>query len=140
MKSLREDAKLSGPKKGAVIADHRINCLALTLVLIFALSACQQQPTPAASTADQPSTVVATSTAGDVGIAECDDYLNKYQACVLTKAPQSARATLKQSLDQTRAVWRTASTTPSGKAGLAAACKQAREASRASLRAYGCAD
>src|SRR5512141_3272136 len=99
------------------------------LVLICTLSACQQQPTPAASTADQASTVVATSTAGDVGIAECDDYLNKYQACVLTKAPASARATLKQSLEQTRTVWRTASATPSGKAGLAAACKQVREAS-----------
>lgn len=110
------------------------------LVLICTLTACQQQATPAASTTDQPSTVVATSTAGDVGIAECDDYLNKYQACVLTKAPQSARATLKQSLEETRSVWRTASATPNGKAGLAAACKQVREASRASLRAYGCAD
>ncbi len=96
----------------------------LILVLVFTLAGCQQQPSPAASKTDQPSTDVATSTAGDIGIAECDDYLNKYQACVLTKAPASARATLKQSLDQTRTVWRTASATPGGKAGLAAACKQ----------------
>ena len=125
-----------------MIPNHLIDFLRhpLMLVLIFALAACQQQPSPAASQTDKPSAVVATPAAGDIGIPECDDYLNKYQACVLTKAPASARATLKQSLDQTRTVWRTASATPSGKAGLAAACKQAREASRASLRAYGCAD
>jgi len=75
-----------------------------------------------------------------VGISECDDFLTKYQACVATKVPESARAAFKSTLDQTRIAWRRASDSPGGKEGLTAACKQAREASKVSLRAYGCTD
>jgi hypothetical protein len=73
-------------------------------------------------------------------VAECDDYLNKYQACVDSKVPEAARAGLKQSLDQTRAAWRTAAANPGGKEGLAAACKQMRDGAKASMGAYGCTD
>ena len=54
--------------------------------------------------------------------------------------PEAARATLIQSLDQTRAAWRAAAATPAGKDGLANACKQMRDSARASMSAYGCTD
>jgi len=136
----------------------RTTRLALALGFAVALAACQQQAAPPASTATPaaapaatpatpaatpaaaPSAAAPAATAGNIGIADCDEYLNKYQACVESKVPESARATLIQSLDQTRAAWRTASATPAGKDGLAAACKQMRDSARASMSAYGCTD
>jgi len=116
------------------------------LCLVLALGACQQQSaptaTPAASVpaAAPARTAAAPATADSVGVPECDDYLNKYQACVDSKVPEAARAALKQSLDQTRGAWRTALANPGAKEGLATACKQARDATRASMSAYGCTD
>jgi hypothetical protein len=116
----------------------------LALVLMLALAACQQQAAPPATTAAPAQPVAAAPAAvaasDSIGIAECDDFLNKYHACVDSKVPEAARAALKQSLDQTRNAWRTAMTTPGGKDTLAAACKQAHDASKASMAAYGCTD
>jgi len=121
------------------------------------LTACQQQApsTPAAQTgapaqrAATPATPPAATppaatppasaaVADSTGVPECDDYLSKYQACVDSKVPEAARAALRQSLDQTRAAWRSAMTTPGGKNGMAAACTQARDAAKTSMAAYGC--
>ena len=124
--------------------------LALGLALI--LAACQQQSAPTAAKPAAPAATPAATapasapaaapaaTADSVGIPECDDYLTKYQACIQSKVPEAARATLIQSLDQTRAAWRTTLAAPGGKDSLAAACKQMRDAARASMSAYGCTD
>lgn len=113
----------------------------LLLATLLALAACQQQSNPTAGASGASSKSVAkTATVATVGIAECDDYLDKYQACVANKVPESTRAAFKQSLNQTRVAWRRALDTPGGREGLAAACKQARDASKASLSAYGCTD
>ena len=121
------------------------------LGLSLVLAACQQQsaptaakapaPAPASAPAAAPATAAApAATADSVGIPECDEYLTKYQACVQSKVPEAARATLIQSLDQTRAAWRTTLAAPGGKDSLAAACKQMRDTTRASMSAYGCTD
>lgn len=125
----------------------------LALALIVALGACQQQSAPQASkpaaapaaapapAAAAPAMAAAPAAGADsIGIAECDDYLTKYQACVESKVPEGSRAALKLSLDQTRAGWRTALASPGGKDALGAACKQMRDASKASMAAYGCTD
>jgi curli biogenesis system outer membrane secretion channel CsgG len=131
----------------------RIRPAVLALGLSLVLAACQQQsaPTaanppasaPAAASAAAPAPTrdaAPAATAGSIGIAECDDYLNKYQACVQSKVPEGTRAALIQSLDQTRAAWRTTLAVPGGKDSLAAACKQMRDATKASMSAYGCTD
>src|SRR6185369_11823991 len=82
----------------------------LALALLAALAACQQQsaPPPAAAAPAKPAaatpapaapamTAAPTATADSVGVPECDDYLNKYQACVDSKVPEASRAALKQS-------------------------------------------
>ena len=113
----------------------------LGLALLLALGACQQSAPPATTAAPaKPAAAAPLATADSVGIPECDDYLTKYQACVESKVPDAARGALKQSIDQTRAAWRTAAGNPGGKEGLAAACKQARDASKTAMAAYGCTD
>jgi hypothetical protein len=117
------------------------HCLAFSATLL--LVACQQQTAapPDGTSASSKGFVTAGSLVpSSVGITECDDYLTKYQACVASKVPEATRAAFKQSLDQTRVAWRRALDTPGGREGLAAACKQAHDASKKSLSAYGCTD
>lgn len=96
---------------------------------------------PAASApATTPPPVAPAAPAGDVGIAECDDYLRKYEACLAGQVPEAARATLQQSLDATRNAWRQAAGNPQSVEALRRACVQARDSTRTSLQAYGCSD
>jgi hypothetical protein len=64
--------------------------------------------------------------------------LTKYEACVTDKVPSAARAQFNTSLKQWRDAWRSAASTPQGKAGLAAGCKMIAEQSRTSMKPYGC--
>ena len=91
--------------------------------------------TPASTTATPASTA---SAAGDVGVAECDDFLKKYEACVSGKVPAAAQATFKTSLDTWRSSWKKLAETPQGKAGLATACKSALDQAKTSLASYNC--
>ena len=84
-------------------------------------------------------TTSSTSSSGDsIGVADCDDFLKKYEACVSGKVPAAAQATFKTSLDTWRNSWKQLAQTPQGKAGLATACKSAMEQARTSLGSYGC--
>lgn len=73
-----------------------------------------------------------------VGVAECDDYIKKFETCVSDKVPDVAKAQMKQSLDTMRSSWKQAAATPQGKVALAQACSQAAAAAKASMSAYGC--
>ena len=52
--------------------------------------------------------------------------------------PEAARATVNQSVDQTRDQWKRAAATPEGKAALASGCAQATAMAKQSMAAYGC--
>jgi len=78
------------------------------------------------------------SGAAEFGVAECDDYIKKYTACIESKVPEAQRAMVKQSLDQTKSAWKQAASTADGKAALATGCKQATEAAKTAMQAYGC--
>lgn len=90
--------------------------------------------TPAAATP-----AANTSAAGDIGVAECDDFLKKYETCVSGKVPAAAQATFKTSLDTWRSSWKQLASTAQGKAGLAQACRAAADQAKTSLSSYGCA-
>jgi hypothetical protein len=90
--------------------------------------------TPAAATTP----AATTSAAGDIGVAACDDFLKKYEACVSGKVPAAAQATFKTSLDTWRSSWKKLAETPQGKAGLETACKSALDQAKTSLGSYGC--
>jgi hypothetical protein len=79
------------------------------------------------------------SSTGDVGVAECDEYIKKYEACA-GKVPEAGRAAYNNALAQTRASWKKLAENPQTRASLAAACKQATETQAAAWKMYGCAN
>ena len=81
---------------------------------------------------------VTTAHAQSTGIASCDDFLTKYDACVVSKVPEAQRAMYKTQIDQTRKAWVDLAKNPSAKATMEATCKQTLDATKASLTAYGC--
>jgi hypothetical protein len=100
--------------------------------------------TPANTTAapnTNTETANTTTAAGDkIGVAECDDYVEKYEACLNTiagKYPQAAPA-LKSAYETQRDAFRKAAANPQAKAGLAAGCKQAIETAKQATSAYAC--
>lgn len=119
--------------------------LALALAASLVVAACgggatQQQATPPAT--QPPATTAAAETAvigaAEFGVPECDEYIDKYVACIDSKVPEAGRAMVRQGLDQTKAQWKQAASTPEGKAGLATGCKAAMDAAKAAMAAYGC--
>lgn len=90
------------------------------------------------ATTNTPATTTTSGSGDKIGIAECDDYLDKYEACLSTKVPEAARAQYKSALAQTRASWKQIASTPQGKSGLAMACKLATDQTKAAMKTYGC--
>ena len=82
---------------------------------------------------------VTASHAQSTGIAACDDFLTKYDACVVSKVPEAQRAMYKPQIDQTRKAWVDMAKNASAKATMEATCKQTMDATKASLTAFGCA-
>lgn len=91
---------------------------------------------PAAATAAAPR---AAATAGsELGVPECDDYIKAYTECVSSKVPEAARAQFQAALDQSKQAWQLAASNAEGRSSLGVACRQAHEAARTSMHAYGC--
>ena len=123
----------------------RISILITSLVFAVVLVGCSKTETndnktagsgkPASST---PATTNTVPVSGDkIGIAECDDYIAKYESCT-PKVPEPGRAAYKSALEQTRASWKKLAENPQTRASLAAACKQAAETQAAAWKMYGC--
>jgi hypothetical protein len=80
-----------------------------------------------------------TTASGDkVGVAECDEYIQKVEACLTAKVPENMRGTYKSSLDTMRTTWRKAAETPQGKAALAQGCKAALDQAKTQMSSFGC--
>lgn len=92
-------------------------------------------PAPAATT---PPAAAVGATAGEIGVAACDEYLNKWETCLATKVTGDAREQVKVALDASRDAWKRAAATPEGKVGLTAGCEQAAELAKMQVAAYGC--
>jgi hypothetical protein len=92
---------------------------------------------PAASPAATTKTTAST-TGEKIDVPECDEFIAKYDACVSSKVPESARAQYKSSIEQWRSSWRTLAANPLTKATLATICKQAEEQAKTAMKSYGC--
>ncbi|MBF0493331.1 MAG: hypothetical protein HQM15_11215 [Deltaproteobacteria bacterium] len=75
---------------------------------------------------------------GPLGVAECDDYIARYQKCVTEKVPEKAKKAYREGLEVTLNYWKTQTDTPEGKMGLVTACKVAYMGSRTTMAAFGC--
>ena len=61
---------------------------------------------------------------GEIGIAECDAYVTRMEACI-TKMPPSAQDSMRDSLKQSRKAWTDAAAIPAARDGLKAGCQSA---------------
>jgi hypothetical protein len=94
---------------------------------------------PAATAAPATTAPAATTVASaEFGVPECDEYMNKWLACVDSKVPAEQRAIYKSSIEQSKASWKQAASTPQGKQGLAMACTQSLAATKQALAASNC--
>lgn len=72
-----------------------------------------------------------TTSSGATGVASCDEYLSKVEKCLNNpNVPQATKDIYKQSLEQNRAAWKQAASTPQGKANLETSCKAAIDAAK----------
>ncbi|MEZ5428924.1 MAG: hypothetical protein R2747_21945 [Pyrinomonadaceae bacterium] len=78
------------------------------------------------------------STGDKIGVAECDEYLEKVEACIMGKVPEAARTPFKSSMEQTRKSWKDLAANPQTKGTLATACKTALDNAKKSFSAYQC--
>jgi hypothetical protein len=73
----------------------------------------------------------------EIGIAECDEYIRKYEAC-LDKVPGEAEARFRNSLAAQRKQWRAGSKDSFARDGIADQCRSAMATAKQSMSAYGC--
>ncbi len=90
-----------------------------------------------ATTTGSPATT-ASSSGEKIGIPECDDFITKYEACVNANVPEAQRAQSKETLAQWRKTWRQLAENPMTKGAAAAACRQAAEQAKTSMKSYNC--
>jgi len=106
-------------------------------------------PTPASKpTSGEPTAEVADTPTGEgvgsqaTGIPACDEYLDKYQACLEAKVPESARAAMKDAFAAQRDAWRQSAEAAKGndamREQLSKNCSEALTAARAPMQQYGC--
>jgi hypothetical protein len=89
-------------------------------------------------TTSSPSTTKTVSSGEKIGIAECDDFLAKYDDCITKNVPEAQRAQYESSIKQWRDSWRQLAKNDMTKGTLAAACKQALEQAKSSMKSYNC--
>jgi len=102
-------------------------------------------PTPESAEKDTAAAPAAPPTGAGgqaTGIAACDEYLDKYQACLEAKVPESARAAMKDAFQAQRDAWRqsaaAAKDNDAMREQLAKNCTEALAAARAPMQQYGC--
>ena len=85
------------------------------------------------------STTTTTTAGGEkIGIAECDDFIEKYEACISGKVPEVARAQYRNTIEQWRNSWRGIAANPQTRGTLAQVCKTSIEQARTSMKSFGC--
>lgn len=93
---------------------------------------------PATTTTTTPATTTTTASGDKIGVAECDDFIDKYEACITGKVPEAARAQWNSTLQQWRSSWKQLAANPQTRSSLAAACKMAADQTKQSMQPYGC--
>jgi hypothetical protein len=115
-------------------------CVA-ALLLSVACAETKAPAPPPSTAAVAPATTApaaALAAASEFGVPECDNYMKSWLACVDSKVPESMRATYRTAIEQSKAQWKQAASTPQGKESLAMACNQSLAATKQALAAYNC--
>lgn len=75
--------------------------------------------------------------ADSIGVAACDEFIVKYEACT-TKAPADQQASLKEQIEQMKKTWSDLAKNSNMKPALEIACKQVIDQVKEPLQAHGC--
>jgi hypothetical protein len=73
-----------------------------------------------------------------VGVAECDSFISKYEACVSKNVPANQQQGLFSQLGQLRSAWRQAAQDPTARATLPQQCTDMAQRLGQQLSGYGC--
>lgn len=133
------------PISGQIKKERQMKKISAVIATLALLSACSGAPKADEKTATGAEPTASATKASDVkvadakggttsGVAECDDYVSKIQACMNDKMPAAQRGAMEQSLNQAKAQWATIS----DKAALAQSCKTMTESAKAAYKAVGC--
>ena len=116
-----------------------------TLLLVFYLVigllvlACGGPTNKNGAATNSSSTAANTVPSGEqIGVPECDSFLNAYESCVSTKVPDAQRAQFQTIMTNWRAEWKKLAADPQMKAGLITSCKNHMETARTQMKAYNC--
>jgi hypothetical protein len=71
---------------------------------------------------DEPAATKTTSAGGEIGVAECDEYIAKYSLCI-AKMPATTKPTAEAGFKSQVDAWKAMAATPEGKATLKTMCK-----------------
>lgn len=131
--------------------------LPFVILAVTMLSACSREESSGPTTQETPPTPDAAAPAspentpagprvgfgphratGVTGIAECDAFLKRYEAC-MAQAPEEVRPGMQTALETWRSSWRTLAATPVTRDTAAQNCRAAADSVRSQLESYGCA-
>lgn len=113
--------------------------LLLVAVLAVVTGACNNSNTGGGNANNTAGTVTTSATSDNkIGVAECDDFLAKYESCMNDKVPEAARGTFKSGADSLRQKWKQQAATTQGRISLAITCSAARESAKQATMQYGC--
>ncbi|NMJ42644.1 hypothetical protein GWK16_15460 [Roseomonas sp. JC162] len=73
-----------------------------------------------------------------IGVAECDDFLTKYDQCLNTNVPAANRAQVGAAVTQMRDSWRQMAQNPQTRPMLGPQCTQMAQQMAQSMSAYNC--
>jgi len=120
--------------------------LTLCLVIGLLILACggptnkNGTPTNSSGTESAAATPAATVAASgeQIGVPECDNFLNAYESCVTTKVPAAVRPGFQTTMTTWRAEWKRMASDPQTRPALVTACKNHLETARNQMKSYGC--
>ena len=95
-------------------------------------------PTNSSAAPSPAATTTTTASAGEVGVPECDAFLKAYEACVKDKVPAAVRPTFESTLATWKKTWPGQAANAQTRVALTAACKNARDQAKTSMKAYNC--
>lgn len=73
-----------------------------------------------------------------LGVPECDNFLNAYENCVSNNVPEEQRPKFQSIMANWRSDWKKHAADPQTRPGLIVACKNHLELARSQMKAYGC--
>lgn len=112
-----------------------VSCLVVGLLVL----ACGGPTNKNGAPTNNSGTVANTVPSGEqIGVPECDSFLNAYESCIATKVPEAQRAQFQTIMTNWRTEWKKLAGDPQTRAGLVTACKTHLENARTQMKAYNC--